>query len=189
MGKVVIEKTRDVRMYAEMWHTSEVLLMNGKENAKGCTHQFRASLVFTAFMLEAYLNHIGKTLFRCWDDLDRLGPKEKLNVIADRIGLQVDYGREPWQIVKDLFVFRNKIAHGRSGKLSETVSLNQYQDEVLPQFVLTDWEKYCNLEKAERAREHVEAIVHKIHKAANIPDELYPFVLGAQFRESRFVDK
>jgi hypothetical protein len=185
LGKVVIEKTRDVRMYAEMWHTSEVLLMNGKENAKGCTHQFRASLVFTAFTLEAYLNHIGKKLFKCWDDLDRLRPKEKLNVVADRIGLQVDYGRQPWQIVQDLFGFRNKIAHGRSEELSESVPLDKYQDEVLPQFVLTDWEKDCNEKKAERAREHVKAIVHSIHEAANIPNEPFPFVLGAQFRNCK----
>ena len=89
----------------------------GKAQPEGSAHQFRASLVFTAFTLEAYLNHLGRKLFRCWDDLERLGPIEKLNVIADRAAVKIDYGKRPWQAMKQLFGFRNDIAHGKSEML------------------------------------------------------------------------
>ena len=83
--KVVVTKERNVTTYAEMWHTSYCLLVKGQEELKMSVHQFRASLIFTAFTFEAYLNHIGAKIFSCWEDLERLSPKEKLNVIAERL--------------------------------------------------------------------------------------------------------
>ena len=162
--KVVTNTERDVRTYAEMWHTSGWLLKVGQENPMGSNHQFRASLVFTAFTLEAYLNHIGSKLFKSWDDLERLGPKEKLSIIAEHIGLGIDYSRRPWQVMKELFGFRNDIAHGKSITLttSEAVPLKKHTDTIYPQFIRTKWEKYCNQKNAERARDDVEKIVYAI---------------------------
>jgi len=53
MEKIAISKERNVRTYAEMWHTSRVLLQKGTEIEKSSHHQYIASLVFTAFTLEA----------------------------------------------------------------------------------------------------------------------------------------
>ena len=105
--KISISRERDVRTYAEMWHTSRILLLKGQEIQEGAYHQFMASLVFTAFSLEAYLNHLGPKIFRCWESLERLSPKDKLNVVADKIGLEINYGVRPWQVMKDLFGFRD----------------------------------------------------------------------------------
>jgi len=68
-----------------MWHTSKCLLETGVDNPKGSFHQFMASLVFTAFTLEAYLNHIGPKLFDDWHDLERLRPHEKLNTVLEKL--------------------------------------------------------------------------------------------------------
>jgi len=79
-AKVIIKKECEVNTYADMWHTSHYHLEKGIKDQEGCYHQFMASLVFTAFTLEAYFNHIGPQLFKRWPDLERLGPKGKLNV-------------------------------------------------------------------------------------------------------------
>ena len=100
--KVIVTKERNVTTYAEMWHTSYCLLVKGQEERRMSVHQFRASLIFSAFTLEAYLNHIGTKIFSCWEDLERLSPKEKLNVIAERLNVEVDYGKRPWQIMKKI---------------------------------------------------------------------------------------
>jgi hypothetical protein len=50
---------REVITYSHMWHTSECLLKRGQEQEAYSFHQYMASLVFTAFTLEAYLNHLG----------------------------------------------------------------------------------------------------------------------------------
>lgn len=179
---VVTRKERDVRTCSEMWHTSGVLLEKGQQQPEGCIHQFRASLVFTAFALEAYLNHIGPKLFPDWSKLERLGPRNKLKKVAEHLALKVD-GNRPWQVMEDLFGYRNDIAHGRSAQQTstETVPLDEYRNrESLLQFVPTKWEEYGTQENAERAREDVEAIAYAIHEAANIEDELLPFLHGVQ---------
>jgi hypothetical protein len=188
--RVLTEKEREVRTYAEMWHTSWCLLKKGQEQPKGSHHQFMASLVFTAFTLEAYLNHVGLKLFQCWNDLERLGPNDKLNLIAEHIGLEIKRDRRPWQVMKDLFGFRNDIAHGKTVRLTskEIVPLDKHQEEGFPEFIPTKWENFCNQKNAERAREDVEAIIRAIHETAKIEDET-PFAKGMQFRSSSLLDE
>lgn len=187
-GKISISKERNVRTYAEMWHTSRVLLSLGKENPKGSYHHFIASLVFTAFTLEAYLNHIGPQIFKCWDSLERLSPKDKLNVVADRIDLEINYGNRPWQVMKDLFGFRNDIAHGKSAKVNETITLDtaKFDENDVHSWAKTKWEKHCNEKNAERARTDVRRIILQLHDSAGI-DEL-PFQTGMQMSSAKIFE-
>ena len=117
--RVKITKERQVITYVELWDTSWSLLKQGQNREEGSFHQYAGSLVFTAFSLEAYLNHIGPKVFKNWAALERIGPKEKLDIIAEKVGLNVDYGKRPWGIMKQLFGFRNDIAHGKSIKIAE----------------------------------------------------------------------
>ncbi len=88
--KVIVTKERNVTTYAEMWHTSYCLLVKGQEELRMSVHQFRASLVFSAFTLEAYLNHIGAKIFSCWEELEvlrntniRIGDEVRVFVVGD----------------------------------------------------------------------------------------------------------
>jgi hypothetical protein len=151
-----------------------------------------ASLVFTAFTLEAYLNHIGSKLYKCWGDLERpLGPRQKLNLVAERLGIPIHYGERPWEVMRQLFGFRNDIAHGKSVVLEESkvVPLNEFSDEQAFEFIKTKWEKYCRKENAIRAREDVQNIVETIHNAANFEDNPYPFIGGMQSGSATVSDK
>jgi hypothetical protein len=152
-----------------------------KTNANGRHHLLMGSLVFTAFSLEAYFNHVGLHLFAAWDDLESLNPKAKLNVISERLGFQVDYGHKPWQIMHDLFGFRNDIAHGKTKKISITKiePLEKHNEFDWSFRAETRWEKYCTLGNAERARKHVTSIVQLIHNAVGFPGN-YPFMVGAE---------
>jgi hypothetical protein len=187
---VSVSKERVVKTYAEMWHTSYCLFQKGIEDQKGCCHQFMASLVFTAFTLEAYLNHIGPKVFNCWDDLERLSPREKLNVIVEKLQVDIHYGHRPWQVVKHLFGFRNNIAHGKSVvvKSNSVVPLDRYSDDRLGDYARTVWEKYCTRENAKKAREDVEKIVHLLYEAGSFVDD-YPFVKGVQLHRAALVDE
>ena len=51
--------------HVELWDTSWSLLNQGQNREEGSFHQFAGSF-FTAFSLEAYLNHIGPKVFRNW---------------------------------------------------------------------------------------------------------------------------
>ncbi|GBE37561.1 hypothetical protein BMS3Bbin08_00151 [bacterium BMS3Bbin08] len=186
--KVKIEKERTIHTYAELWHTSKCLLKKGQDNEAASFHQFMASLVFTAFTLEAYLNHIGAKIFTCWNDLERLSPKEKINVIAEKLSVQVDYGKRPWQIMKKLFGFRNDIAHGKSVEIKseEVIPLINHTEDIHDS-LRTSWEMFCTERKAIKAREDVENIIKTIHKASGIKDD-YPFVFGLNFGSATVIE-
>jgi hypothetical protein len=187
---VTMTKERDVRPHASFWHTSRCLLDRGEEQEKASYHQFMASLVFTAFTFEAYLNWLGTQIFPHWNYLERLSPKEKLELIADHLKVSIDNGKRPWQTIKRLFGFRNDVAHGKPEAIAtETTEPNDERlDGKLGELARTDWELYCSLENAERAREDVEEILKALHAAAvtasYLKDRLGPFQRGLQMHSA-----
>lgn len=96
--KAHVVKRRDVRTHSELWHTANCLLQKGQEEAKGSAHQFRASLIFRAFSLEAFLNWLGQQLVPHWSYLERLNPREKLGLVTDLIHLTPDYASQMGEI-------------------------------------------------------------------------------------------
>lgn len=173
--KVKVSKERQVNTYAEMWHASYVMLHKAKKDPEGSYYQLMASLIFTTFTLEAYLNHIGQRIFKCWNDLEQLSPSRKLNVIAEKLGVEKDDGKRPFQTVSRLFKFRNDVAHGKSLYLKPENQIRVVDDtfdEYMREHPETPWEKYCNLKNAERAREDVESIIRTLHKASGITDDI-----------------
>lgn len=161
-----------------------MLLLHGQQEPKGSTHQFRASLVFAAFALEAYLNWLGQRQVPNWKYLDRLSPREKIEVNASHLGVKVDFGKRPWSIVTELFGFRNKLAHGKPEILEEATiePLDDNLDKKLGILLSTKWEQFCTEHHAIRALEDVEAIATQLHTAAQFDhsESTHPFFMGFQ---------
>ncbi|MFZ3262459.1 MAG: hypothetical protein WA172_00525 [Terriglobales bacterium] len=182
-----VEKKRDVRIHAELWHTSNCLLRAGRENAEGSAHQLRASLIFRAFALEAFLNWIGPHIIPHWKYLERLTPREKLDLLADIIKVKPDYGARPWQIVKDLFDFRNTLAHGKPENV-ESEGYEPLKDVLEGNFTLvkTVWESFVTESNAIRAQEDVEKIATILYETANLKHDgpRGPFSFGFQLRSA-----
>ena len=157
------KRERHLVTYSEHWHTSKTLLKNGIENKTGSYHQFLGSIVFTAFALEAFLNHVGESLYKSWPELEKLTPKGKIDLITESLGITVDYGSMPWQIVPEIFAIRNKIAHGKNELLQDErmLSVDTY-DEKMGEMLLASWQSYCSRENAEKARDKVEEICKAI---------------------------
>lgn len=181
-AKVKVTKKREVRTHSYLFHTSGCLLEKGQQEDKASFHQFMASVVFTAFTLEAYLNWLGDSVFPHWTYLERLSPLEKLELISDQLGVKADYSLRPWQTIKSLFKFRNTIAHGKPEEISRQTDepLDQYLDATLGKFVRTEWETYCTRQTAERAREDVKRILETLHKCAKPGDRTGPLFPGMQ---------
>lgn len=97
-----------------------------------------------------------------------------------------DYGSRPWQIVKDLFGFRNDIGHGKPENLSSDTfeDLDELLDGKLGQYVQTDWERFCTEENAVKAMEDVEKIATVLYEGANMKQKsagpFDPFCFGFQ---------
>ncbi len=179
MKKKIIE--REVNTYAVMWQTSSSLFDLAAEHGEHSTDAYMASMCFAAFTLEAYLNHILKLLFQCWEDLEQLRPKEKLNLIAEKMGIEIRYGERPWQTIKDVFKVRNELAHGKPVTLRMTLEDPdvEYTEDQAKEELRTIWEKDCTQANVARARADVERILRTLHEKANIPGE-DPFSPGQQ---------
>ncbi len=151
-----------------------------------------ASLTFTAFTLEAYLNQIGPKLLACWPDLERpLSPLKKLALLSELVGVKIDYGVVgPHQTIKRLFNFRNDIAHLKPELKplvkNETLTLtSEALDSRMGDFLEPEWQQYRTEENAIRAREDVEQIIKELHLKANIEEPV--FSQGLQLSSAKVV--
>jgi hypothetical protein len=184
----MVTKDHDVRAHAYLWHASKCLLERGQEQEKASRQQFMASMVFTAFALEAYLNWLGDKLFLDWGAFEKkLNLKEKLKKIAKQLQMNVNMASEPWAVITKLFQFRNDIAHGKPEQKKEEKKepIDDHLDGKLGESAETDWQKFCTQENAERAREDVKKMAQAIHDAAiaagGLMDSSGPFDFGMQF--------
>ena len=180
--KASVSKERQVNTYAKLWHASHVMLEKAKGDQDGSFYHAMAGLTFTAFTLEAYLNHVGPQIFRCWDNLERLSPLSKLNLIAEKLGVKTDKRKRPYQTILRVFKFRNTLAHGKSEILkvsNEIRVVNETFDAHMFERLNTKWENYCTQDNAERALEDTETIIKALHKHAGISPAL-PFSFGTQ---------
>ena len=190
-ASVHISKERQLITYSDFWNASRFLLESGKSNEHGSYYQFLASLVFSAFAFEAFLNHIGEHLFTSWPELERkLSHRAKLALIGERLNFSIDYGRPPWQIIPKLFGFRDKVAHGKNEmlRLEKVVPHDDRYEELMHEFMFADWQKFATEQNAADVRKHLEEIMVNIHKVANIENE-HLFSHGSQFGSARLIKK
>jgi hypothetical protein len=169
----IVEKKQTINTYAQMWNVAQLFLEKAKKDQTGSTWTTMASLIFTAFTLEAYFNHIGEKLFKSWKALENLPPLNKLDVICEKLEIKLDYSRRPYQTVKALFKFRNELAHGKTVRLSteEILNLEVDIDKYLGEQLKAWWQKYCTQDNGVRAREDSEKIIRLVHESAKIKDD------------------
>ncbi len=182
MKQTQIRANKELKLisYAEHWHTANCLLDRAKSEKKGSYHQHLACMTFVAFTLEAFLNHIGESLFKSWEDIEQLNVRGKINIITEKLKVEINYGVMPWQIVPELVAFRNKVAHGKNERLFEEVILPQDKyDEYLNKFLKSDWQKTVTLANAEKFIKRVNNLCEIIWVAAG-HDKATIFAHGIQ---------
>jgi hypothetical protein len=166
---------RVVKTYADLWAGASVLI--GKAETDGTDNYYTtmAALLLTAFTFEAYLNDLGEKRIKFWPEIERTAVLKKYTILTKDIGLASDFSRRPHQTVRELFVFRNSIAHGKSAvleahkQLDATFTLSS-PDPHLPK---PGWEEYCTLPNAKQALADVSEIVAALHRAAGLGE--HPF--------------
>jgi len=182
--KVVVNKEQAVHTYSELWHASQCVLNSGVEQPKGSSWQFLSSAVLTAFTFEAYLNHVGPRTIECWEQLDRLPPWSKFELLCETLNVKFPngLGARPLQTIVKLLDFRNTIAHGRSLEIKTKVhrDVNEQLDTYLGERPLTDWEQLIQTSNfAIRAREDVQAALEVLHEARlDNKESLFTFGFG-----------
>jgi len=171
----VYKGEREVRTFADLAHGADVLIIKTEQDQRGSNYTIMSSLLLTAFTFEAYLNHLGDKIIKFWEKIEPIKVMDKYFIIGKELGIDPDFSRRPYQTLSSLFKFRNAIAHGKSIILKDTKSVNSQDDPYIhaPQ---TEWEEYCKLNNAKRAKKDISEIINELHKAAGLGD--YPFMRG-----------
>jgi hypothetical protein len=129
------------------------------------------SVVFLAFSIEAYLNHIGEGEVQYWkEDFENLRPVAKLRLLMNKYS-GIDFSRSPFQSFTDIFDIRNQLAHGKT----------VYAFEKYPKEPLAKWGKLCNVKKVKRLFDDTEKMIRFIHAKITNNADVDPFSPGFKF--------
>jgi hypothetical protein len=166
--RVRVKARRTKCTFAYLRSVSWTCHKRAKESVQGRNLLIASSMVFAAFSVEAYLNHLGSSVTEFWDSVERkLSPREKLDLLAWVLRFSVDYGSRPFQTFVDMFAFRNALAHGRTESLSQETLQFLSEDDV-PELPRTKWEESISLESASRYLADSKEIVLLLNSKADL---------------------
>ncbi len=128
--------------YADLFNCTKSLLKTAKKHEPGSGYCRMASVLFSAFAIEATLNHIGKEKLSFWDIIERrLSWQDKICLLSKEYNITIDYGKRPFQTLKHLFKFRDFLAHGKTTEIQNIIykddpnnSVNWMDPECLKQY-------------------------------------------------------
>ena len=164
-----ITTERRVTMYVEMWDGSTILLRRAAPGSEANHWGLMSALLFAAFTFEAYLNHIGPTLFKTWRRMERLPVLSKFDIICERLDVAFPVDSRPRTSILELFNFRNALAHGRSETVSDVRvrPFDRVDAEFFADIPKTTWEQLITHESAKRIREDIEGVIRKMNPLAD----------------------
>jgi hypothetical protein len=194
-GHVLVKTRREVRTYAEVWHASRSMLRIAEEHGKGQTWLLMASVVFTAFAFEAYLNHVGPRVDPAWADRMRgfLPVRKKFDHLSATLGVAWAKGwkAEPLLTVSTVIGFRNAMAHAKSETLKPPPTLHPLADNPFDDLhyrPLAEWETRLRDDRfALAARAAVEETLARLHDARTDEDKEPLFMMGMTVTSGSFV--
>lgn len=172
--KMVVSASKTIYTFAWLRQVSWHLYKEAEKQVDGWLLDCMASQIFSAFCVEACLNHVGKRMFLSWDAVERsLNPEPKLELIAERLKIRLDYGKRPYQTFRAMFVLRNALAHGKTETVKQQPEEVMISWDEIPQLPETKWERKISLEQAKIFMDDSSAICRELLKLS--ADEEYLF--------------
>ncbi len=170
MGKNRYEGSGETRTFEYLRIAARVALEHLQEPEQtGQKYYAMQSMVFCAFAIEAFLNHLGNEKLQSWDSLERkLSPEGKLDLLLELNGSVIDKGTRPFQTFKEMMTFRNMMAHGRTEITTDPVVSIKEDGKERVDFP-TKWQKAATEENANRFVDDLDSLFHKISVLVGIP--------------------
>jgi hypothetical protein len=165
MSKKAYVSVQEIFPHSYLLTGSRHELEQGENALEGGTYNFLASILFTAFALEAYLNAVGSEKITCWEEIERYKKtEEKLRLLCKSENYKLSLGTPPFNSFKKIFELRNKIAHSKPMKISgKTVELDERN---LPK--LSKWMEECTLENATKYLDDASAMIEILHRELKV---------------------
>ena len=143
------------------------MLERAEAAREGQVYALVASLIFSAFTLEAYFNHLGRLLHTDWEAVERGLPKlKKYTTFAKEAKVAYDLGARPYRTMVALFAFRDRMAHGRT-TTEDIDAVIDIDAPRLPQLGAdAEWQAFATVDNAKIAIADVEHLIKELHAAS-----------------------
>jgi hypothetical protein len=159
-----VEATGTTKTYVYCYAAARRALTQAEREEPGYFYFCMLAGVFSAFTVEAFLNHIGQSRVRDWDVLERkLGPRDKLVVLRQVAHWSADESKRPFQTLSKMLRLRDALAHGKTVTVATDVVLKRHprDPERLPE---PEWKSLCTIVSVRRMVEDCEAIIRDLHR-------------------------
>jgi hypothetical protein len=163
---------RTTNAAAYNYQAAQSLLGLAVKQEDGSFYWALASIVFSAFTYEAFLNVHGLKILgaKRWTSIDRAGWRRKHSEIYDKLSLAVDFESQPGSTLRELFEFRNARAHGREEELVlDGLFIADLKPLTISAATSAAWEKKCTADYAAIALQDVRQAAMAIRQAAHMP--------------------
>jgi len=165
----------EIITYAWMWKNAKISLEAARKSEESQFFNVMNTLVFSAFSMEAFFNHLGSQLVEEWHKKERkLSKLKKLKFFSSKLKVEADFSSRPFISVIDVFKFRDLLAHGRTEVINQSEEVNLNKDDLNRYMIENEWMKLCNLETAMRVFADVESLIYLLFKAAGMGEN--PFM-------------
>ncbi len=166
--------------YCYMLIAADTALESSRLELPGRNYHYVTAIVFSAFAVEAAVNHVGIDHVPDWSKNERRmgGWEKKLKTLATRFGMPLDFTTRPAQTVKAAFEVRDKLAHGKTwvGEQCYLDDGHGIGDASFP-----DWLLPClNEARAQQVIDDARELIGQLlDKAEYPPTDLYSMGQGA----------
>ncbi len=120
---------------------ADTALNAARQELPGRNYHYITAVTFSAFAVEAAVNHVGIDHDPEWLEKKERKPwKKKLEILATENGMRLDFTSRPAKTVKEAFEVRDKLAHGKTW-IGEQCYLDDGQE--IGEQRLPDWLQHC----------------------------------------------
>lgn len=172
-GEIRIEK--DFRPFPVFWSAAKVLReIRNDERVAGRYWAGLGGFVLLAFAIEGFCQTEGPTTFpNDWETgrkIERKPVLDKLKLIAQELGVAVDYQQSPWCDVERVMKVRNSLAHPkpirRAGRTDVDMSSDVHPIDAAAHLVAEAWEPLLEPAAAEQLATSVQQALEKVWAAS-----------------------
>lgn len=169
-GKAV--ETAKVRIHNDVANAAfyfKNIIANKRQNGGGgIVLDCMACATMLAFTWEAYLNYFGEELVDEWNEREALEDKEE--IVLGELGIDADWGRQPYSSVRALTKVRNWLAHGKPFEKTITKIVVKGVEKVIRRNIDLSgkWQSLCTPEIVLRAHDDLDIIFRQMLEASGI---------------------
>ena len=168
-----VEGKRTVPTYTTLRAVSWYANKLANDDTQARLNHIVASMLFDAFTLEAYMNHLGSMRFSFWPQLkEKLSAREKLEVLCEVLEFKPDFGKSPWQSWSYIFKLRNLLVHAQTEMLHFEGELRG-EEVFIENWPKAKWEEFMSVEKCQRFLDDTKSMIKELAEKAGIsPDDV-----------------